>query len=227
MSRRRIGQESFGFGDAGRRHSSLDDLAKLIDWASVDHRLVDISCAAKGEPAWPPLALFKALLLAAWYDLSDVKLADRVKIIGHAKSAPSSLHDEHGAQQRWAKKRELDEVMREGASLPAGDSKATKPPKKPKGGEWEKPKGDAEKMIVDLLSARLVGESHDEKAGYYVPPVDVSTVAAHLELFHGGIPDAVSDDEGRMLAMHGAQHEAAATGAGVLAVNHWHTAKRP
>lgn len=158
---------------------------------------------------------------------SDVKLADRVKIVGHAKSAPSSLHDEHGAQQRWAKKRELDEVMREGASLPAGDSKATKPPKKPKGGEWERPKGDAEKMIVDLLSARLVGESHDEKAGYYVPPVDVSTVAAHLELFHGGIPDAVSDDEGRMLAMHGAQHEAAATGAGVLAVNHWHTAKRP
>ena len=76
MSRRRIGQESFGFGDAGRRHSSLDDLAKLIDWASVDHWLVDISSAAKGEPAWPPLALFKALLLAVWYDLSDVKLAE-------------------------------------------------------------------------------------------------------------------------------------------------------
>lgn len=32
--------------------------------------------AAKGESAWPPLALFKALLLAAWYDLSDVKLAE-------------------------------------------------------------------------------------------------------------------------------------------------------
>lgn len=76
MSRRRIGQESFGFGDAGRRHSSLDDLATLIDWAAVDQRLADISCAAKGEPAWPPLALFKALLLAVWYDQSDVKLAE-------------------------------------------------------------------------------------------------------------------------------------------------------
>ena len=32
--------------------------------------------AAKGEPAWPPLALFKALLIAVWYDLSDVKLAE-------------------------------------------------------------------------------------------------------------------------------------------------------
>ncbi|PWR17930.1 IS5 family transposase [Zavarzinia aquatilis] len=76
MSRRRIGRESFGFGGAERRHSSLDDLAKLIDWASVDQWLADISCAAKGEPAWPPVALFKALLLAVWYDLSDVKLAE-------------------------------------------------------------------------------------------------------------------------------------------------------
>jgi IS5 family transposase len=35
-----------------------------------------IPCAAKGEPAWPPLALFKAMLIAVWYDLSDVKLAE-------------------------------------------------------------------------------------------------------------------------------------------------------
>ncbi len=32
--------------------------------------------ATKGEPAWPPLAMFKALLLSVWYDLSDVKLAE-------------------------------------------------------------------------------------------------------------------------------------------------------
>lgn len=76
MWRRRIGRESFGFGDAGHRHSSFDDLSKEIDWAPMDRTLVGISCAAKGEPAWPPLALFKALLLAVWYDLSDVKLAE-------------------------------------------------------------------------------------------------------------------------------------------------------
>lgn len=77
MSRRRIGQESFGFGDrrAGR-HSSLDDLAGLVDWTPIERQLGDISSAAKGEPAWPPLALFKALLIAVWYDLSDVKLAE-------------------------------------------------------------------------------------------------------------------------------------------------------
>ncbi|WP_414476174.1 IS5 family transposase [Microvirga sp. M2] len=35
--------------------------------------------AAKGEPAWPPLALFRALLLAVWYDLSDVKLSEALE----------------------------------------------------------------------------------------------------------------------------------------------------
>lgn len=77
MARRRIGQESFEFGiDGGRRRSSLDDLASIVDWAPVERHLVDVSCAAKGELAWPPLALFKAMLIAVWYDLSDVKLAE-------------------------------------------------------------------------------------------------------------------------------------------------------
>ncbi|WP_323130401.1 transposase, partial [Sinorhizobium medicae] len=35
-----------------------------------------ISSAAKGEPAWPPLSLFRAMLLSVWYDLSDVKIAE-------------------------------------------------------------------------------------------------------------------------------------------------------
>ena len=77
MSRRRIGQESFGFENGGaRRQSGLDDLAGVIDWVPVDRLLCGISNAAKGEPAWPPLALFKAMLLAVWDDLSDVKLAE-------------------------------------------------------------------------------------------------------------------------------------------------------
>ncbi|MCF3639649.1 transposase [Rhizobium sp. TRM95111] len=76
MSRRRIGQEAFGFAVGRRVASSLDDLAGLIDWAAVDQALVGISCAAKGEPAWPPLALFKAMLLSICYDLSDVTLAE-------------------------------------------------------------------------------------------------------------------------------------------------------
>lgn len=80
MGRRRIGQESFGFAGArGHRRSVLDDLADLIDWTPVEQALVGISNATKGEPGWPPLALFKAMVLAVWYDLSDVKLAEALE----------------------------------------------------------------------------------------------------------------------------------------------------
>jgi IS5 family transposase len=43
---------------------------------AVARALSGIYAADKGEPGWPPLALFKALLIAVWYDLSDVKLAE-------------------------------------------------------------------------------------------------------------------------------------------------------
>ena len=76
MSRRNIGQEKFGFAIGHSRFSSLNGLLMLIDWITIDDALAGISCAAKGEPAWPPLALFKAMLLSIWYDLSDVKLSE-------------------------------------------------------------------------------------------------------------------------------------------------------
>jgi len=75
MPRRRIGQETFAFGAAARA-SSLDALQKLIDWSRPDAVLRDVYAAERGEAAWPPLALFKALLLAVWHDLSDVRLAE-------------------------------------------------------------------------------------------------------------------------------------------------------
>ena len=79
MARRRIGQERLGFdNDRANPASSLDELVKLIDWMEVAGDLGDIYSAARGELGWPPLALFRALLLATWYDLSDVKLAEAV-----------------------------------------------------------------------------------------------------------------------------------------------------
>ena len=80
MARRRIGQEQLKLGaNQGRRTSSLDEISALIDWAEIDQHLAPIYAAAKGEQAWPPLSLFKALLLAVWYDLSDVKLAEALE----------------------------------------------------------------------------------------------------------------------------------------------------
>src|SRR6187455_1916338 len=80
MARRRIGQERLRVGvENARGRASLDEMSALIDWAAIDRRLAGIYAAAKGEPAWPPLALFRALLLAVWHDLSDVKLAEALE----------------------------------------------------------------------------------------------------------------------------------------------------
>jgi len=75
MARRTIGQEGFSFA-ASDKTSDLDALSGLTDWHDAEVLLTPISDAAKGEQGWPPLCLLKAMLLARWYDLSDVKLAE-------------------------------------------------------------------------------------------------------------------------------------------------------
>lgn len=76
MARRSIGEGQFGFAGRERAASSLDALVSLIDWNQVAELLDPLYPAIKGEPAWPQLAVFRALLLSIWYDLSDVKLAE-------------------------------------------------------------------------------------------------------------------------------------------------------
>ncbi|WP_139221668.1 hypothetical protein [Paracoccus halophilus] len=56
MTHRRIGQESFGFArDQGPWRSLLGDLSDLIDGRHVEHRLADISCPNRDEPARHPM----------------------------------------------------------------------------------------------------------------------------------------------------------------------------
>ena len=64
MAHRFIGQERLGFAAAARSASSLDGLAGMLDWDEVTALLGGIYSNAKGEAAWPPLAMFKALLLS-------------------------------------------------------------------------------------------------------------------------------------------------------------------
>jgi hypothetical protein len=167
---------------------------------------VDVSVEAKGR-----------------YAASFVKAKDRVKVVRTAADA-KKLTGPQGEQTRWAKKSELRESM--GVELERGNPKQTKPPAPAEGGLWDTPETRVEKRLDQLLGARLVGETSDPSAGYYVPPVDVSTVAGHLAIFHGGIP-AACEDEAAMLAAHEAQHAGAKKGEAPLAVNHWHTEKRP
>lgn len=76
MAHRSIGQGQLGLSASVKVASSLDDLGGIIDWAPISSALKTIHASPKGEPAWPPLAMFKALLLAVWHDLSDVRLAE-------------------------------------------------------------------------------------------------------------------------------------------------------
>jgi transposase, IS5 family len=73
---RQIGQEALRFGTEAEPRTSLDELGSLIDWSITNEPLAALYRSPKGEKAWPPLAMFKALLLATWYDLSDVALSE-------------------------------------------------------------------------------------------------------------------------------------------------------
>ena len=77
MGRRRIGQEQLALdGQEPRGGRSLDEVSALVDWTELDRLLAGTSASAKGEPGWPPLALFRGLLRATWHDLSDVRWAE-------------------------------------------------------------------------------------------------------------------------------------------------------
>jgi transposase, IS5 family len=77
MARRRIGQERLINHDGWQICiSPLERMSGLIDWTQIDRQFDEISSSSRGEAGWPPLSLFKGLLLATWHDLSDVKLAE-------------------------------------------------------------------------------------------------------------------------------------------------------
>jgi transposase, IS5 family len=78
MGQRRIGQ--LGFLDAAlaqRGPSRRDDLGEihgLLDWSPFERELSGIHTSTKGEPAYPPLMMFKILLLQRWHNLSDPQM---------------------------------------------------------------------------------------------------------------------------------------------------------
>ena len=80
MGQRRIGQ--LGLLDAAvsrrgsRRREVLDEIRGLLDWSGFERLLAVIPVAAKGEPSFPPLMMFKAMLLQRWYGLSDPAMED-------------------------------------------------------------------------------------------------------------------------------------------------------
>lgn len=102
MAERRIGQMSFAddlVRDTCRANGTLQRIAKLVDWGEVDALLGELRTGTMGAPAYPTLALFKALLLQQWYGLSDPgleeALADRLsfrQFLGLSLSEPVPDH---------------------------------------------------------------------------------------------------------------------------------------
>jgi transposase, IS5 family len=80
MAVKRTGQlslvEALLGGKAVGGSSPLDRLAGLVKWYRFDKLLAPLRNGGPGRPAWPPLVLFKALLLQSLYGLSDRELED-------------------------------------------------------------------------------------------------------------------------------------------------------
>ena len=95
MAHRVIGPASDS-ADRPSRSASLDEVLTVIAWDDIAEQLVGIYGAVKGEKAWPPLALFRALLLSIWYDLSD----DRHRLQSQACRAPARARVRLRGKQR-------------------------------------------------------------------------------------------------------------------------------
>ena len=63
------------------KKSFLNDVDRIIDWKPIEKLLLKHykkTASADGRPAYPPLPLFKMLLLQRWYNLSDPGLEEAV-----------------------------------------------------------------------------------------------------------------------------------------------------
>lgn len=69
-----------GFGDLAadrlKRDTELDRIAALLNWGPLSYRLEKHCRKQDGRPPFAPAMMFRALLLAQWYGLSDRDLED-------------------------------------------------------------------------------------------------------------------------------------------------------
>ena len=82
MTCRDLSQPSFvdalvsGYGKVG---GFLDRIEKAFDWSSFEALLSPIHGSATGAPGYPPLTMFKILLLQQWHTLSDPAAEEAVR----------------------------------------------------------------------------------------------------------------------------------------------------
>jgi transposase, IS5 family len=114
MPRRVIGQLGWVDGElakrGGRRPDDLAKVAAVIDWQPFARLLAGVNAAAKGEASYPPLMMFKVLLLQRWYTLSDPEMEaalwDRVSFMGFVGLSLSDETPDHSTIWRFRQKLE-------------------------------------------------------------------------------------------------------------------------
>ena len=78
---KRDASEQFSLAEAfvGRKlgaNETLERIGQLVKWYRFEKVLGRLHMASTGRPSYPPLMMFKALLLAQWYGLSDEGLEE-------------------------------------------------------------------------------------------------------------------------------------------------------
>jgi IS5 family transposase len=72
--------KGLGFGDLAaerlKRETELDRISALLNWGPLSYRLEKHCRKLDGRPPFPPVVMFRALLLAQWYGLSDRDLEE-------------------------------------------------------------------------------------------------------------------------------------------------------
>ena len=57
----------------------LDEIAKTFDWSAIDAIMRPLHSSDEGAPAYPPLVMFKIVLLQQWHSLSDPGAEEAVR----------------------------------------------------------------------------------------------------------------------------------------------------
>jgi IS5 family transposase len=92
----------------GQKPDALAEIDSLVDWAPFERLLGDIHNAAKGEAAYPPLLMFKVVLLQRWHNLTDpameLALYDRISFLRFAGLSAEDETPDHATIWRFRQK---------------------------------------------------------------------------------------------------------------------------
>jgi IS5 family transposase len=86
-------------------NTRLRRIAELVEWSGFATLLADLHASGAGRPSWPPLLMFRCLLLQQWYGLSDPAaeeaLNDRLSVRAFVGLALDEAAPDHSALSRF------------------------------------------------------------------------------------------------------------------------------